>query len=109
MRKLFGQVRVNYKEIFKHGGANCGNEDFDFLKCPFCGWVYLVEWEVETLYCDGNDLLKRIPLFLINDIHCYNCGKGFPEGPWNDKDTFGVSFLEASESTWKWAIEKPID
>ena len=36
--------------------ANCGDEDFALCKCPHCGRIYLIEYEVDTIYLDPIDL-----------------------------------------------------
>jgi hypothetical protein len=38
------------------GGANHGDEDFAFFRCPHCRRVYLLEYEVDTVYLDPADL-----------------------------------------------------
>lgn len=34
---------VDYDEVFRRGGRNCGDEDYAFFKCSVCGKVYLLD------------------------------------------------------------------
>jgi hypothetical protein len=43
---------IDYGEVFRRGGHNFGDEDFALFKCPSCGRIYLLEYEVDTVYLD---------------------------------------------------------
>jgi hypothetical protein len=71
------KAALDYDEILRRGGANCGDEDFALCKCPNCGRVYLVELEVDTLYLDPADLERRLSINIGVagfDFHCEGCG-----------------------------------
>jgi hypothetical protein len=40
------ETALDYEEIFARGGRNPGDEDFALFKCPSCGQVYLLDYEV---------------------------------------------------------------
>ena len=76
---------LDYDEIYRRGGENCGDEDFALCKCPHCGCVYLIEYEVDTIYLDATDLSKRLSLFdYPQNLNCVCCGGAFPKErvPW---------------------------
>lgn len=56
------QSAIVYEEIFRRGGANCGDEDFALTKCPVCARIFLVEYEADTLYLDPENLECRMAL-----------------------------------------------
>ena len=99
---------VDYDEIFRRGGRNHGDEDFAFFKCPLCDKVYLLEYEVDTVYLDGRDLSKRAPVN-SGSFTCVGCGKLVPEGGWaGPKVTsrFQVTWREFEASDWAWAARR---
>jgi hypothetical protein len=53
------ETAIDYEEIFRRGGHNMGDEDFALFKCPNCSHVYLIDYEVDTVYLDGDDLSRR--------------------------------------------------
>lgn len=89
------------------GGANLGDEDFALLKCPSCPCIYLIEYEVDTLYTNPGDLVERIPVSdYPRNFNCITCGARFPEteawiGPKAPKD-IRVSWHQLSRSPWRW-------
>jgi hypothetical protein len=67
---------LDYAEILRRGGANCGDEDFALCKCPRCARVYLLECEVDTLFPDPGDLTQRVPLSSVEaPFRCEGCGQ----------------------------------
>src|SRR4051812_10290233 len=92
------EAALDYYEILQRGGANCGDEDFALCKCPHCGRVYLMEYEVDTLYLDPTNLDRRIGItFGVQTINCEECGGAFPsEVAWIGKDA-----PAAMQVTWK--------
>jgi hypothetical protein len=52
MSDLVPEDAINYDEVFRRGGHNVGDEDFALFKCPNCGRIYLLEYEVDTVYLD---------------------------------------------------------
>lgn len=98
---------LDYDEILRRGGANCGDEDFALCKCPHCGRVYLVEYEVDTLYLDPVDLDRRIGVNIgLSGFRCEGCGADFPEraawiGP-KAPETMQVTWQDLAGSPWRW-------
>jgi hypothetical protein len=106
MSRYAPETAIDYEEIFRRGGRNLGDEDFALFKCPACGQIYLLEYEVDTIYLDGTDLSKRhgdsdAPFF------CAGCKNEIPPGPWigpRAKEEFMVTWSELKASPWSWAI-----
>lgn len=97
---------LDYDEIFRRGGANKGDEDFALCQCPHCGCIYLVEYEVDTLYIDARDLRRRIAVNLgVDTIACDACGNQLPSVPWVGPDappSMQVSWSHLARSPWCW-------
>lgn len=97
---------LDYAEIFRRGGANCGDEDFALFQCPHCCCIYLVEYEVDTLYLDARDLRRRIAVNLgVETIACEPCGQPLPLAPWVGPDapaSMQVSWPNLARSPWRW-------
>jgi hypothetical protein len=99
---------VDYDEIFRRGGRNCGDEDFALFKCPVCGTIYLLEYEVDTVYLDARDLAKRVPVS-SQSFTCVGCGTMVPRGRWGGPkadDRFRVTWGELAASEWVWAARR---
>jgi len=62
MTNLVPETAIDYEEIFARGGRNLGDEDFALFKCPSCGQIYLLEYEVDTAFLDADDLSRRAML-----------------------------------------------
>jgi hypothetical protein len=110
MNDLVPETAIDYEEVFRRGGRNHGDEDFALFKCPLCGWVYLLEYEVDTVYLDGNDLSRRALIF-ENTFSCLGCGNSVPhDEPWagpKASTRFGVTWEELAESDWAWVVRSP--
>ena len=63
MSDFVPESEIDYDEVYRRGGRNCGDEDFAVFRCPFCDHVYMMEYEVDTVYLDGRDLTKRLAVF----------------------------------------------
>jgi hypothetical protein len=98
---------IDYVAIIERGGANLGDEDFALFKCPTCGFVYLLEYEVDTVYLDGNDLAQRQDVTdPARGFVCISCQKQFPSGVWagpRAEEKFLVTWGELQRSPWFWA------
>lgn len=98
---------LDYDEILHRGGANCGDEDFALCKCPHCRRIYLVEYEVDTLYLDPLDLSRRVAINIgASGFRCDGCGGEFPErtpcvGP-KAPEAMQVTWQGLSASPWRW-------
>lgn len=99
---------LDYDEIFRRGGRNLGDEDFALFKCPNCNQVYLMDYEVDTVYLNAVDLSQRAGV-AFGSFNCVRCGLLVPEGAWvgpkQDK-AFAVTWDEALASEWNWTIRK---
>ena len=98
---------IDYARVLERGGANHGDEDFAFFRCPHCHHVYLLEYEVETVYLDPYDLSRRVDVY--NDgFACVTCGQEVDGGePWIGPDAdraYGVTWADLAASGWKWAV-----
>lgn len=98
---------LDYDEIYRRGGANCGDEDFALCKCPHCGRIYLVEYEVDTLYVDPENLTRRFGIDIgVSGYSCEECGGAFPERtPWIGKkapESMQVTWKDLQSSPWRW-------
>jgi hypothetical protein len=78
MREVVPETAIDYDEVFRRGGRNHGDEDFALMKCPVCRHVYLFEYEVDTIYLDGKDLSRRVPVF-GETFSCVSCGNLVPD------------------------------
>jgi predicted RNA-binding Zn-ribbon protein involved in translation (DUF1610 family) len=105
MPDLVPETAIDYDEVFRRGGRNLGDEDFALFKCPYCGRIYLLEYEVDTAYLDPDDLSVRANVF--NDsFDCLDCGNRIPDDePWigpKARPEFGVIWPELKSSRWSW-------
>ena len=102
---------VDYDEILRRGGENFGDEDFAFFRCPHCERVYLMDYEVPTIYLDGLDLTKRAELLADGLFDCIGCRRRIPDDKaWvgeNPSPKFRVSWELLGRSDWAWAARKP--
>jgi predicted RNA-binding Zn-ribbon protein involved in translation (DUF1610 family) len=99
---------IDYDEVFRRGGRNCGDEDFALFKCPLCGRIYLLEYEVDTVYLDARDLAKRAAVS-SQSFACMGCGELVPRGAWAGprvNDQFRVTWRELAASDWTWAARR---
>lgn len=102
---------LDYDEILRRGGQNYGDEDFALCKCPHCGILYLLEYEVDTIYLDATDLSKRLPIFdYPRNFDCLRCGGSFPAtGSWigpKAPPEMQVTWAELAASDWYWATQR---
>jgi|SRR5579872_750556 len=102
---------LDYAEIFHRGGRNCGDEDFTLCKCPHCGFVYLFEYEVDTIFLDADDLTKRCGVFEYpHKFNCVACSGIFPEtGAWIGPKApieMQVTWTELAASPWHWVTQQ---
>jgi hypothetical protein len=66
---------LDYAEILRRGGTNCGDEDFALCKCPRCGRIYFIEYEGDTTYLDPDDLGRRVGIDI--NVSSFSCaGRG---------------------------------
>ena len=99
---------LDHGEILRRGGANHGDEDFALCRCPRCSRVYLVEYEVDTVFLDASDLAKRVPAH--GGFKC-ECGNAFPPAPWVGPDApadMQVTWADIKANSWRWTCESAI-
>jgi predicted RNA-binding Zn-ribbon protein involved in translation (DUF1610 family) len=106
---LVPEQALDYDEILRRGGANCGDEDFALFKCPNCGQVYLMEYEVDTVYLNPADLSQRVAVY-DSSFPCIACGQQVPnDTPWigrRQDRRFAVTWANLAASGWKWMTQK---
>ena len=99
---------IDYDAVMARGGANSGDEDFAFFKCPACKAVYLMEYEDDTVYLDGRDLSQRLGTAAIDQgFICTHCHRLIPNGIWigpRAEERFQVTWRELQASAWAWAV-----
>lgn len=103
---------LDYDEILRRGGANHGDEDFALFKCPHCGQVYLLEYEVDTVYLNPRNLSQRKPV-IDGSFDCVGCGREVPnDSPWigrRQDPRFAVTWDDLSASDWRWVTQRTRD
>lgn len=109
MEDVISEELLDYPEILRRGGANHGDEDFMLFCCWFCRRVYLLEYEVETVYLDSTDLSRRVTVY-NDDFICLNCGRaGFGDEASLAEGTrpeWGVTWADLVGSGWEWAVRR---
>jgi len=105
MVKFVNEYDLNYDAIMqrieKDGGYTLGDEDFDVFRCPTCRKIYLIDYEVEAIYFDPEDLSKMSTYSLFV---CPKCSYDFRNkiilGEQADI-MFRVTKMELENSKWK--------
>ena len=73
---------------------------------PDCGRIYLIEYEVDTIYLDPDDLGRRVGTDLnVSSFVCEGCGTIWPPGAWiGPKAATGmqVRWADLAASRWRW-------
>lgn len=109
MDELVPESAINYNEVYSRGGANHGDEDFAFFLCPHCRRVYLLEYEVDTVYLDPTDLSARVPVY-NEGFTCVGCGRiVLGNEPWigeGARPEFGATWADLRGSGWEWALNR---
>ena len=112
MDDLVPEEAIDYDEVLRRGGANHGDEDFAFFCCPHCRRVYLLEYEVDTVYLDPTDLSRRVPVY-NEGFTCMGCGQPVSgDEAWLGaaaRPEFGATWTDLAGSGWEWAVrwERP--
>ena len=105
MSDLVPETAIDEAEVIRRGGRNLGDEDFALFKCPSCGHVYLIDYEVETVYLDGTDLSRRARI-AGTSFACLGCGAWMPDDePWIGPEAsrrYGVTWKDLAASDWSW-------
>lgn len=108
MTEFVPEEVINSIEIYRRGGHNYGDEDFTLFKCPSCSQIYLMDYEVDTVYLEASDLSIRVGVS-GNSFECTKCGKEIPDGnPWIGplaSEQFRVSWEDLRTSEWAWVVE----
>jgi hypothetical protein len=109
MSELVPEEAIDYAEVYLRGGANHGDKDFALFKCPHCGRVYLLEYELDTVYLDPANLARRVPVY-NEGFTCLACGRPVPgDEAWVGaaaRHDFGVTWAELPGSGWEWAVRE---
>jgi hypothetical protein len=108
MANFVPESAIDYTAVLERGGANCGDEDFALFKCPSCGFVYLLEYEVDTVYLSGDDLTQRQDVTDPSQgFVCISCKNHIPPRAWagpRAEEQFLVTWEELAKSRWSWAV-----
>ena len=107
MSDLVPESAIEYQEVFRRGGRNLGDEDFALFKCPSCGRIYLIDYEVDTVYLDPDDLSQRSAAESVDN--CVACGLPLGAGPWigpKAHASFCVSWQDLEASRWSWIARR---
>lgn len=106
MNRYIDEKDINEVKI-KHaiGNASYGDEDFAIFKCPQCNKIYLIDYEVDTIYLSA----KNIQLMTsASNFSCIKCGYSFAGkiiiGNKAD-DIFKVTNTEIIKDDWAWIIK----
>lgn len=109
MNELVPEDAIDFPEVLRRGGANFGDEDFAFFRCPHCRQVFLLEYEVDTVYLDPSDLSRRTPVY-NEGFTCVACSRAIiGNEPWVGEAArveFGATWNDLNGSGWEWAIRK---
>ena len=114
MSQFITEADVDYHEVIRRGGANGGDENFAFVRCPTCGYVYVIDSEVDTAFVDASDLSRRVGFYSVGDIiPCAGCGKPLlAEQIWaalrgdEGTDAWQVPWEAIRASAWAWAAKR---
>jgi len=107
------ETDINYYEIWKRGGANGGDEDYALFRCPKCRTTYLIDYEVDTVFLDADDLARRVSISGSGDsFPCVSCGRPLASHSiWkvlrveDDTADWRVTWDSIRSSPWAWAVE----
>lgn len=107
------ETDVDYHKILSRGGANGGNEDYALFRCPACGRIYLIDYEVDTVFLDADDLARRVSIPGEDDsFPCANCGRRLDsQSIWEalrieeDTEDWRVTWGSIQSSPWAWAVK----
>jgi len=100
MSQFINETDIDFREVIRRGGANGGDEDFAFVRCPTCGYIYLIDYEIDTAFVDAADLTRRVGFSYDGDvIPCSGCGKPLLAGQiW--------AALRGDEGTIAWQVPR---
>src|SRR5882724_7879851 len=109
MTDFVPETAIDYDEVIRRGGRNLGDEDFALFKCPACGRIYLLEYEVDTAYLDPEDLSRRADV-VEGSFDCVECRRRIPDDePWigpKADSKFAVTWPELEASRWAWIARR---
>ena len=101
------ETAIDYDDVLRRGGANCGDEDFALCKCPHCCTIYLIDYEADTLYLDPENLASRVG---VSGLTCQGCGGALPEKtPWIGQDApeaMQINWNDLASSPWRWVTHR---
>lgn len=87
------------------GLASYGDEDFAVFKCPECHRIYLIDYEVESIFIDPDNIQA---IRSGGGFTCESCGYRFDRriiiGDKAD-DQFRVTIQALKTSEWCWILK----
>ncbi|MDD2047197.1 hypothetical protein [Pseudomonas putida] len=82
-----------------------GDEDFDIFNCPICKKIYLIDYEVDSIFLDPENLSE---IFNGDVFLCSFCGFDFTGeviiGAAAD-EKYKVTLEHLMQSDWKWILK----
>jgi hypothetical protein len=114
MSEFVNEIDMDYQAIIEAGGYNGGDENFFLFKCPSCGRIYMVDFEVDTVYLDPLHLDCRRSMPSCGDsLDCEKChSKILIDDVWragraeNEAESWRVTWDEVLRSSWAFALRK---
>ncbi|GKX60224.1 hypothetical protein [Leminorella grimontii] len=106
MKKYIEENDIDYEKVVNClKGSTYGDEDFALFKCPHCNKIYLIDYEVETIFPSANDLH-----LMANgtDFSCVKCGYSFiGKIIVGDRayKIFKVTQDEIKDDDWEWVLK----
>ena len=92
-----GEEALDYDEIYRRGGQNCGDEDFALFRCPFCRLPRRAGPH------------EALPVF-NSSFDCVGCGRHIPhDRPWvgpRAAAEFQVTWEQLARSDWAWSVRR---
>jgi hypothetical protein len=113
MSRWVPETALDYSEILGRGGWSCGYGEFALFQCPRCGQVYLIDYEVDTVFLNASDLSQRVSA-AGTTFPCIRCHEALPEGRWlwNGAEPdeavrpFAVTWEQLLASEWNWVVRR---
>lgn len=106
MTRYIAENDIDYGKIINHLNEYVyGDEDFALFKCPQCYKIYLIDYEVETIFTSA----KNLHLMANgSDFSCVKCGYSFIKkiiiGDKADAK-FKVTQDEIKDDEWVWILK----
>lgn len=106
MKEYINEDHIDYEKIISHlNECSYGDEDFALFKCPQCNKIYLMDYEMDTIFISA----KNLHLMANgSNFSCVVCGYSFVRKILTgDKsnDIFKVTHNEINSDEWIWILK----